>query len=91
MPAALAFAAEAMEQRRKVASGFAAAGDSAVLRDGDVRKSYEFMLKVTAAGLALGTTQPGVGAAVTVGVLSEALGEILTRATWMSEPGGHDA
>jgi hypothetical protein len=84
LPTAFAFAAEAMEQRRKVASGFASEDESAVLRDGDVRKSYEFMMKVTVAGVLAGNGEPGAGTSTAMGVLSEALGEGLARAGWMS-------
>ena len=91
LPAAFASAAEAMEQRRKVASGFAGPDESAVLRDGDVRKSYEFMMKVTVAGVLAGNGDPGTGADAAMGVVGEALGESLSRAQWTSGPGGQDA
>ncbi len=84
LPAAFAFAAEAMEQRRKVASGFAGLDEPAVLRDGDVRKSYEFMMKVTVAGVLAGNGEPGAGTGVVMDALGEALGEGLARAGWMS-------
>jgi hypothetical protein len=42
------FAAEAMEQRRKVVSGLAGPGSEAVLRDGDMRKSVDFIMKAAA-------------------------------------------
>jgi hypothetical protein len=42
------FAAEAMEQRRKVASGLAGPGSEAVLRNGDMQKSVDFIMKAAA-------------------------------------------
>lgn len=81
---AFAYAAEAMEQRRKIASGFAGPGDPAVLHDGDVRKSYEFMMKVTIAGVFAASGEPGVGASAAMSVLREAFGECLGRANWTS-------
>ncbi len=87
---AFAYAAEAMEQRRKIASGFAGLGDPAVLDDGDVRKSHEFMMKVTIAGVYAASGEPGAGAGAVMGVVREAFGECLGRATWTSQPGVSD-
>jgi len=85
LPAAFAFAAEAMEQRRKVASGFAGADESAVLRDGDVRKSYEFVTKVALAGVLAGNGDPEAGIRAAMDVLDEAFRECLDRTDWLNE------
>ncbi len=65
---AFRFAAEAMEQRRKVVTGLAGPRSSAVLRDSDMRKSMDFIMKVSAVGI-LGRND---GAAAVARILEEA-------------------
>jgi hypothetical protein len=84
LPLSLSLAAEAMRQRQIVASGLVGPGNPAVLRDVDVRKSEEFMLKVTIAMLAAASPRPAVGADHVMRIAGEAMRESLGRMRWPS-------
>lgn len=76
---AFRFAGEAMEQRRKVASGLRGSGNPAVLRDDDVTKSIEFMLKLGVAGICAQHDRPGESKRAACNLVSEAMIEMLGR------------
>jgi hypothetical protein len=78
----LSLAAEAMRQRQTVASGLFGPGNPAVLRDMDVRKSGEFMLKVTIAMLFAASVRPSAGADQVMRMAGEAVRESLGRVRW---------
>jgi hypothetical protein len=78
----LSLAAEAMRQRQTVASGLAGPGNPAVLRDADVRKSEEFMLKLTIAMLFAASARPAAGADHVMRMAGEAIRESLGRVRW---------
>jgi hypothetical protein len=75
-------AAEAMRQRQVVAVGLVAQGSAAVLRNGDVRKSEKFLLKVAIAMLFASTPRPAQGTEDVLSEAREALTEILGRVSW---------
>jgi hypothetical protein len=87
-------AAEAMRQRQVVAGGLVGPGSPAVLRDGDMRKSEQFLLKVAIAMLFAGTSRPAPGVESVLGEAREAMMEVFGRVTWPSQiqltgvPGG---
>lgn len=74
---ALRLAAEALEQRRIVASGLIGPGEAAVLSDSDVAKSVDFMLKVSLASVCARSTDPAQSRKVATSVLKEAFREAL--------------
>jgi len=73
---ALRFAAEAMEQRRKVTAGL---GSDAVLRDPDMRKSVDFMLKASLVATLAREDQPDKGMDAARSVRDEAFAEWADR------------
>jgi hypothetical protein len=75
-------AAEAMRQRQVVAVGLVGQGSAAVLRNGDMRKSEKFLLKVTIAMLFASTPRPVQGTEDVLSEAREALTEILGRVSW---------
>ena len=79
MAEALRFAAEAMEQRRKVAAGLAGPGSEAVLRDSDMRKSANFIIKASVASLLGGESKPRQGIDQARHAYDEALEEWAAR------------
>lgn len=76
---ALRFAAEAMEQRRKVAAGLAGPGSEAILGDSDMRKSASFIVKASMASMLGGEIKPGQGLKEVQGAFDEALAEWARR------------
>jgi hypothetical protein len=72
---ALRFAAEAMEQRRKVAAGLAGPDSEAILSDTDMRKSTSFMVKASMIGMLGGETKPDRSLSRVQGAFDEALKE----------------
>jgi hypothetical protein len=85
---AFGFAAEAMEQRRKVAAGLVGPGSAAVLSDGDVRKSINFMIKVGAASAVAGYDRPSEGVGAALGAVQEAMAECLSLTNWIGPSDG---
>jgi hypothetical protein len=76
---AFRFAAEAMEQRRKVASGLAGPDSAAVLRDPDMRKSVDFMLKASMVAILGRDDQSDRGMDAVRSLREEALAEWTNR------------
>ncbi len=71
--------AEAMRQRQIVAGG---PDSPAVLTNGDVQKSGQFMLKVAIAMLFAGSSRPSSGVENVMDVTREALAETFSRVSW---------
>lgn len=80
--ASFGLAAEAMRQRQIVAGGLVGPGSPAVLRNGDMRKSEKFLLKVAIAMLFAGTPRPAQGIEDVLIEARGALAETLGRVTW---------
>lgn len=79
---AFGFAAAAMEQRRKVAVGLAG-HERAILRDTDMRKSVDFMMKVAISATFARFDSAAQGEEAAAAVFDE------TKAEWLGRPPAH--
>lgn len=78
---------EAMRQRQEVARGQDELSSPTVLRNGDVRKSAKFMMKVAIAMLFASTPRPAAGVDDVMGGARDAFKEVLGSVRWPSRIG----